>query len=227
MLAGLCLGCGSLLELAAGSRLPRPLVVPAGLAVVILAAQFATLTDATAELSGPLVVALALAGLLLSPWWRPRPSPWAPAAAAGVFAVLAAPIVLSGRATFAGYIKLDDTATYLAMTDRVMEHGRSLAGLAPSTYEATLATTLAIGYPTASLMPLGLGHQLLAYDSVERVPLSMELYEEVRSNPRRFVVRPGHEVEAVERVVSAGDGYVIVEKTALAGQIAERTDPRT
>ena len=50
------------------------------------------------------------------------------------------------------------------MTDRVMEHGRSLAGLAPSTYEATLATTLAIGYPTGSLMPLGIGHQLLSYD---------------------------------------------------------------
>jgi hypothetical protein len=139
--------------------------LPAGLTVVILAAQFATLTDATAELAGPLVVALALSGLLLAPWWRPRPTPWASAAAAGVFAVFAAPVVLSGRATFAGYIKLDDTATYLAMTDRVMEHGRSLAGLAPSTYEATLATTLAIGYPTGSLMPLGLGHQLLAYDS--------------------------------------------------------------
>jgi len=132
---------------------------------VILAAQFATLTDATAELAGPLVVALALAGLLLSRSWRRLPRPWAPAAAVGVFAVFAAPVVLSGRATFAGYIKLDDTATYLAMTDRVMEHGRSLAGLAPSTYEATLATTLAIGYPTGSLMPLGVGHQLLAYDS--------------------------------------------------------------
>jgi hypothetical protein len=46
----------------------------------------------------------------------------------------------------------------------VMEHGRSLAGLAPSTYEATLATTLAFGYPTGSLMPLGIGHQLLSYD---------------------------------------------------------------
>jgi hypothetical protein len=145
--------------------LPRPLVVPAGLTVVILAAQFATLTDATAELSGPLVIALALAGLLLSPPWRDRPEPWAVGAASAVFAVFAAPIVLSGRATFAGYIKLDDTATYLAMTDRVMEHGRSLVGLAPSTYEATLATTLAIGYPTGSLMPLGLGHQLLSYDS--------------------------------------------------------------
>jgi hypothetical protein len=165
VLAGLSLGCGALLELAAGARLPRPLLVPVGLTVVILAGQFATLTDATAELAGPLVVALALAGLLLSRWWRPRPRPWAPAAAVGVFAVFAAPIVLSGRATFGGYIKLDDTATYLAMTDRVMEHGRSLAGLAPSTYEATLATTLAIGYPTGSLMPLGIGHQLLAYDS--------------------------------------------------------------
>jgi hypothetical protein len=132
---------------------------------VILAGEFATLTDATAELAAPLVVALALAGLLLSRWWRPRPGPWAPAAGLGVFAVFAAPVVLSGRATFGGYIKLDDTATYLAMTDRVMEDGRSLAGLAPSTYEATLATTLAIGYPTGSLMPLGIGHQLLAYDS--------------------------------------------------------------
>jgi hypothetical protein len=139
-------------------------VVPAGLTVVVLAAQFATLTDATAELAGPLVIALAVAGLLLRPPWRDRPEPWALGAAAGVFAVFAAPIVLSGRATFAGYIKLDDTATYFAMTDRVMEHGRSLAGLAPSTYEATLATTLAIGYPTGSLMPLGLGHQLLSYD---------------------------------------------------------------
>jgi hypothetical protein len=139
-------------------------VLPAGLTVVILAGQFATLAAATAELAGPLVVGLAAAGLLLSAPWRARPDPWAYGAAVGVFAVFAAPIVLSGEATFAGYIKLDDTATYFAMTDRVMEHGRSLAGLAPSTYEATLGTTVSIGYPTGSLMPLGIGHQLLSYD---------------------------------------------------------------
>lgn len=138
--------------------------MPVGFTLVILAPQFTTLTDATAELSGPLVVALAVAGLLASPPWRDRPSPWPAVAAASTFAVFAAPIVLSGQATFAGYIKLDDTATYFAMTDRVMEHARNLAGLAPSTYEATLSTTLALGYPTGSLMPLGIGHQLLAYD---------------------------------------------------------------
>ncbi|MFL5911210.1 MAG: hypothetical protein ACJ768_11640 [Gaiellaceae bacterium] len=165
MLAGLSLGCGNLLELASGTRLPRALLIPAGLTIVILAAQFATLSDRTAELAGPLVVVLAVAGLVLVPPWRARVEAWAWGAAGAVFAVFAAPIVLSGRATFGGYIKLDDTATYLAMTDRVMQHGRSLAGLAPSTYEATLATTLAIGYPTGSLMPLGLGHQLLRYDT--------------------------------------------------------------
>ena len=103
-------------------------------------------------------------GLLLSLPSAAASEPRADCAAVATFAVFAAPIVLSGRATFAGYIKLDDTATYLAMTDRAMQHGRSLAGLAPSTYEATLATTLALGYPLGSLMPLGVGHQLLADD---------------------------------------------------------------
>ena len=164
MLAGLALGCGRLLELAAGERLSGPLLLPAGFTVVILAAQFTTLTDATAELTAPLVVALAAAGLLLAPPWRGAARAWPAAAAVATFAAFAAPTVLSGKATFDGYIKLDDTATYFAMTDRVMSHARNLAHLAPSTYEATLATSLALGYPTGSLMPLGIGHVLLSYD---------------------------------------------------------------
>jgi hypothetical protein len=160
----LAFGCGRLIELAAGERLPGPLVLPVGFTVVILAGEFATLNGATAELAAPLATGLAVAGLLLGPMRRTRPDFWALGTGAAVFAVFAAPVVLSGEATFAGYIKLDDTATYFAMTDRVMEHGRDLAGLAPSTYEATLATTLAIGYPTGALMPIGIGHQLLGYD---------------------------------------------------------------
>ena len=139
-------------------------MLPLGLALVILAGEFATLTDTTAELAAPLAAALAIAGLLLGPIRRSRPDLWALGTAIGVFAVFAAPVVLSGEATFAGYIKLDDTATYFAMTDRVMEHARDLAGLAPSTYEATLATTLGVGYPTGVLMPIGIGHALVGYD---------------------------------------------------------------
>jgi len=153
-----------LVELAAGEPLPGPLLLPVGFTIVILAGQFATLFDATAELSAPLVVALAAAGLLLVPPWRGAARSWPAAAAVAAYAVFAAPTVLSGKATFDGYIKLDDTATYFAMTDRVMTHARSLAGLPPSTYEATLATSLTLGYPTGSLMPLGIGHVLLSYD---------------------------------------------------------------
>jgi hypothetical protein len=164
VLGGLSLGCGRLLELASGERLPGPLLLPAGFTLVILAAQFATLFDATAELAAPLVVALAAAGLLLVPPWRGAARTWPAAAAVAVFAAFAAPTVLAGKATFDGYIKLDDTATYFAMTDRVMTHARSLAGLDLSSYLRTLETTLQIGYPTGSLMPLGLGHVLLSYD---------------------------------------------------------------
>jgi hypothetical protein len=78
--------------------------------------------------------------------------------------VYAAPVVLSGQATFAGYVKLDDTAAFVAIVDRVMEHGRSIAGLAPGGYSASLATTISVGYPIGSLLPLGVGSRLLAQD---------------------------------------------------------------
>ena len=99
--------------------------------------------------------------------WRgvDRSRRWAVAAAIGVFAVFAAPVVLSGEATFTGYIKLDDTATWLAITDRIMEHGRDLGGLPRSSYEATLAFNLARRLPDRGLLPLGVGHALIGQDS--------------------------------------------------------------
>ena len=154
---GLSLGCGLLVERAAGGRLPGPLVSRSGWRSH-RRRELATLTDATAELAAPLV-----AGSRRRAAARAAPAqparPWASGAAVAVFAVFAAPIVLSGEATFAGYIKLDDTATWFAITDRVMEHGRDLAGLAPSSYEATLDSR-SRGYPSGSL-PLGIGHELL------------------------------------------------------------------
>ena len=73
VLALVSLGCGLLLEIVSGVRLPGAIVPAAGLALVVVATHFTTLTDATAELSVPLVVALATA--------RPRPvvsvaGPW-------------------------------------------------------------------------------------------------------------------------------------------------------
>ncbi len=99
-------------------------------------------------------------------WPKPRSSvAWPIAAAVGVFFVFGAPIVLSGSATFAGYIKLDDTSTWLAFTDHVLAHGHSTSMLAPSSYEATVQINLDAGYPLGAFIPLGVGHELTGQDS--------------------------------------------------------------
>jgi len=95
-----------------------------------------------------------------------RVDPWALGTAVAVFAVFAAPVVLSGQATFAGYITLDDTSTFLGLTDRVMSHGRDISGLAPSTYQRVLDVNLAHGYPVGSFMPFGIGHVLVRQEGV-------------------------------------------------------------
>ena len=159
----LCFGCGLLLEEVTRRRLPVLLLMPMGFALVIVLVQLATISDATAELGVPAVVAAAAAGFGLSyPWGRI--DPWAVLAPLLAYVVYAAPVVLSGDPTFTGYIKLDDTATWFALTDRVMEHGRSLDGLAPSSYEATLAFNLADGYPIGAFLPLGVGRALVGQD---------------------------------------------------------------
>jgi hypothetical protein len=165
LLGVLTLGCGLLLQNVSGDRLPPGMLLPAGLAVMIVAASLATASAVTAPFAIPLVVALAVAGLGLAfPWRAARGDPWTAASALGVFVAYAAPVVLSGQATFAGYVKLDDTATFLAFIDRAMEHGRSLAGLAPSTYEAALAVNIPYGYPLGAFLPLGVGSHLVGTD---------------------------------------------------------------
>ena len=166
VLALLSLGCGLLLEQLAGQPLPGTLLAPAGLAVMIVLASFATIRATTATLAAPLVVAVAVAGWASgTPWRGRRIDGWAAGAAIGVFAVYAAPVVLSGQTTFAGFLTLDDTATWLGLTDQVLAHGRDLGALAPSSYEAMLDSYLKqSGYPVGSFLPLGIGGRLVGTD---------------------------------------------------------------
>ena len=161
----LCAGCGLLADRAAGGRTPGPLVPLVGFAAVVVVAQFPLLADQTAEWAAPAVALLAVAGLVAGRRrLGPGLEPLALAAAAGVFCVYAAPIVLAGEPTIAGFIRLDDTATWLALTDRLAEHGRDLDGLAPSTYEATLAFNLGDGYPVGAFAPLAVAARLSPSD---------------------------------------------------------------
>jgi len=165
VLLALCLGLGLLVDVLCGRRLPGVLLAPTGLAAMVVVGQFTTWSDATAELTVPLFLVLAVLGAGLSlPWRFGRPDPWPLAVAFVVFLFFGAPVLLSGDPTFAGFIKLDDTATWFALTDRVMEHGRSLSGLGPSSYRATLDFNLAAGYPIGVFIPFGAAQKLVGGD---------------------------------------------------------------
>lgn len=166
VLAVLTLGCGLLLEHVARVRLPGALLLPAGLAVIVVIGLFPVMSESTAELTTPLIVVLAAAGFWLVRPWR-RGSPDWPAVVCGlaVFGVYAAPIVLSGEATIAAYFSQIDNATYLGITDRFLEHGRSLSDLGQGEYTSLLNVLLPEGYPLGSLLPFGVGQRLVGEDA--------------------------------------------------------------
>ena len=61
---------------------------------------------------------------------------------------------------------------------------------------------------------------------IDRIGVPLDVYEGVRANPRRFIVKPGHERPELERVMDTRDGYLVVEKVGDAGAVAERAARR-
>ena len=162
LLLALFTGIGLGVARIAGDAIPLAVVPACGLAVVV--AGGGALAGFAGELVVPVLVALALVGATVGRRRLRGRGWWAALAVAGAFALYAAPIVLGGEPTFAGYIKLDDTATWLAITDRIMDGSTDTAGLAPSSYEATLAINFENGYPVGGFVPLVVAAELLGTD---------------------------------------------------------------
>ncbi len=82
-------------------------------------------------------------------------------------------------------------------------------------------------WPGDEEAPVGFRCECARLGCNELLMLTPHDYERVRSNPRRFVMIPGHEITEVETVVKTKANYVVVEKRDEAGRKAEDTDPRT
>lgn len=63
-------------------------------------------------------------------------------------------------------------------------------------------------------------------DCVEQVQLTISEYEGVRAEPEHFLVKPGHELDDVERVILENGRYAVVEKHVEEAVIAREMDPR-
>ena len=80
-----------------------------------------------------------------------------------------------------------------------------------------------------SLLPLGDWICECANEGcVERLALTHEEYETLRSKGTRFAVAAGdaHVFADVERVVERHERYWVVEKVGVAAELAESVDPR-
>jgi uncharacterized protein (DUF1499 family) len=55
---------------------------------------------------------------------------------------------------------------------------------------------------------------------LERVLLTLSEYEQIRSEPMRFVVKKNHVIGEIEQVVETVPGHEVIEKHGEAGRIA-------
>ena len=63
-------------------------------------------------------------------------------------------------------------------------------------------------------------------DCTRPLTATLEEYEAVRADPRRFMVLPGHQILDAEGVVEEHEGFNVVEKPEDVAHIVEAGDPR-
>jgi hypothetical protein len=64
-------------------------------------------------------------------------------------------------------------------------------------------------------------------DCTFRISMRLADYENLRSNPKQFVVLPGHYFPEIEDLIVRNDGFWIVRKSGEAGEYVEHLDPRS
>jgi hypothetical protein len=162
VLGVLGLGLGLAVERLGGWTLPGALLLPVGIAALVVLARLLTATGPTATVALPVVLIVALAGLALGRTRLRglRADRWLALAAVGVFAVFAAPIVLSGTPTFAGYLALPDTSHQLTLSWLYAQHGGDWAALPASATRTSSEVYVITAYPVGAQAALGVSAPL-------------------------------------------------------------------
>jgi hypothetical protein len=153
----ICVGIGLLAERMARVELPVALLPALGFAsAIVMLGPLCALGEGGA-VATIVLVAFGLVGYALAlPVLGERLRPGAgAAAAAAVYALYIAPIVLSGEVAFLGYNLLNDTAIHLALVDWIGDHGSRYIAQPPSSYGAAINEYVGTHYPLGS-------HELLA-----------------------------------------------------------------
>ena len=140
-----------------------------GFLIIAIVGSLLTISAITAPLTALIIAGLGLVGLfagivrMKSLIRFEFASIWA-----GLLTYLAfgLPVIASGTPSWVGWVKLDDPATFLAVTDRLMSVGRTTPNPVTSTYSRVIQTIFNpvgsgnFSYPVGSLMPFGVTAKL-------------------------------------------------------------------
>jgi hypothetical protein len=173
LLVLLCAGAGLAVRRATGpSAVPAVLVLPVGLASLVVLCGVLCYYAALAPLAAPACVLVGALGLALERRtlrrvierrWKGADL-WAVGAAVGAWAVVAAPVVLSGKPGFTGYTHIVDISYQFDLAAHFPHAGRSIPATSTSAYQTVLAKYLGTGYPGGGQWTLGALSNLLPVD---------------------------------------------------------------
>ena len=169
----LCGGAGLAVRRATGpAAVPALLVVPAGLALLVVVCGLLCYYAALAPLAGPACVLVGVVGLILGRGSLARvfrrrgreTDLWAVAAAIGAWAIVAAPVVLTGKPGFTGYGHIVDISYQFDLAAHFAHSGRSIPTVSNSAYQSDLIKYLSSGYPGGGQWTLGALSNLMPVD---------------------------------------------------------------
>jgi hypothetical protein len=160
----LSLGAGLAVRRATGrAAVPALLVVPVGLATLVVLAGLFCYYASLAPLAGPACAVVGVLGLVLGRRTlrgviqrRGRGFDlWAMSAAVGAGLIVAAPVVLTGKPGFTGYGHIVDISYQFDLAAHFANSGRSFPATASSAYQVVLNKYLGSGYPGGGQWTLG------------------------------------------------------------------------
>jgi hypothetical protein len=168
LFALLALGAGLLVDRASGGTIPGLLLVPFGVALIVVVGELMSYAELTARLI-PLAAALLAVGGLVAGRERLRPrhvDRWALAAAVATYVIVCAPVLFAGRPTMPGYLLDTTVGIHLAGAEFLSEHARHFSDLAHSSLRGHLESYIGFRYPTGSYVLLLAGGRLTGQDLI-------------------------------------------------------------
>jgi hypothetical protein len=148
----LCLGCGLAIERVLRVRVSNALLLPLGLCGSLVLVFPGYVAGAGDGLAIPLLLAVALAGLVFARdgvLTRVNPG-WPGVAGLGTYLLYMLPVIATGHWTWSGYDFVNDSAFEMLLAEHIKGFGTALGSVPETSSREFLASYLSSGYPLGS-----------------------------------------------------------------------------